>query len=176
MKTRKRSAWAVGLCALALAAGLAGCQTSKSGGKLTVGKVDTAELLHDDPDYKSLSIDYMKENTDLRSKFVDKMKGAGEDPMARRDVQKAYQGEQQKLDKKWMEKTQKFLESSHVNIRDTAQQIAQSKDIDIVIIDSQVYPTTEWGGVDITKDLSLALTQGGGARPAATASPAKKES
>jgi Skp family chaperone for outer membrane proteins len=177
MRTRTRSGWAVGLCAMALAAGLCGCQLSKSGSKLTVGKVDTAELLHDNPDYQNLSIEYMKENTDLKSKFVDKMKKAGDDQMARNEVQKAYQGEQQKLDKKWMDITQKFLESTHVNIRETAQQIAQSKEIDIVIIDSRVYPTTEWGGVDITKDLSLALTQSAGSpRPAASASPAKKES
>jgi hypothetical protein len=174
MRQILRPTFATGLCALALVLSLCGCQPSRPGNRLTVGKIDTAELLHDDPSYQTLSIDYMKENTDLRSKFVDKMKAAGDDPMARQGVQKAYQGEQQKLDKKWMDKTQKFLESTHTHIRDAAQEIAKSKDIDIVIIDSKVYPTTEWGGVDITKDLSLSLTQGT-AQPATSASPAKKE-
>lgn len=165
-----------GLCALGLAVTMAGCEPSKSSDRLTVGKVDTAELLHDDPDYQNLSIQYMKENTDLRAKFVDRMKGAGEDPTARDSVQKEYVQAQGAMDKKWMEKTQTYLESRHSSIRDMAQEVAEKKDIDIVIIDSpQAYPTTEWGGVDITKDLALAMSQGGG-KPASTASPAKKGS
>ena len=65
------------------------------------------------------------------------------------------------MDKKWMDRTQTYLESRHSSIRDIAQQVAEKKDIDIVIIDSpQAYPTTEWGGVDITKDLALALSRG----------------
>lgn len=163
----------VALCGLGLVGLLGGCQPSKSAQRLVVGKVDTAELLHDDPQYQSLSIEYMKENTDLRSKFVEKMRAAGEENAARQSVQKSYQDEQKKLDKKWMDKTQSFLESSHSTIRESAQKIAQSKEIDIVIVDSKVYPTTEWGGVDITKDLSLALTQSGG-QPATTASPTPK--
>lgn len=162
------------LCALGLAATLAGCQPSKPAGRLTVGKVDTAELLHDDPDYQNLSIEYMKENTDLRAKFVERMKGAGEDSGARDTVQKAYVKAQGDMDKKWMEKTQTYLESRHSSIRDMAQDVAEKKDIDIVIIDSpQAYPTVEWGGVDITKDLALAMSQGEG-KPAASASPGKK--
>lgn len=168
---------AITLCAVGLAAGLAGCQASnKPAGRLTVGKVDTAELLHDDPDYQNLSIEYMKENTDLRAKFVEKMKGVGEDPESRKGVQQQYVDAQGKMDKKWMDRTQTYLESRHSSIRDIAQQVAEKKDIDIVIIDSpQAYPTTEWGGVDITKDLALALSQGEG-KPAASSTPAKKGS
>lgn len=163
------------LCIASLALGLTGCEPSKDQSKIVVGKVDTAELLHDDPAYQSLSIDYLKENTDLRGKFLEKMKAVGEDPAARNNVQSNYQAAQQQLDGKWMAKTQDFLQSRHTSIRDTAQKVAESKNIDIVIIDSKAYPTTEWGGVDITKDLSLSLSQGG-EQPAATASPEKKES
>jgi Skp family chaperone for outer membrane proteins len=174
MKNLRKAKLAMAACALTLAAGLSGCQPAESANSLVVGKVDTAELLHDDPQYQSLSIEYMKENTDLRGKFVEKMRAAGEDQEAKGKVQGAYKGEQQKLDAKWMGKTQEFLESRHSSIRDTAQTVAEHKNIDIVIIDSQVYPTTEWGGVDITKDLALSLSQGGGA-PAASPSPGKKE-
>lgn len=162
-------------CVATLSLGLSGCEPSKDQSKIVVGKVDTAELLHDDPAYQALSIDYMKENTDLRGKFLEKMKAVGDDPTARNNVQSNYQGAQKQLDGKWMNKTQEFLQSRHASIRDTAQKVAETKDIDIVIIDSKAYPTTEWGGVDITKDLSLSLSQGG-EPPAATATPEKKES
>lgn len=168
------------LCVVSLAAGLSGCEPSKDQTKIVVGKVDTAELLHDDPAYQSLSIEYLKENTDLRSKFVEKMRAAGEDPTGRNSVQSSYQAAQKQLDGKWMNRTQEFLQSRHASIRDSAQKVAETKDIDIVIIDSKSYATTEWGGVDITKDLALSLSQGGDEQPAAdataTASPEKKES
>lgn len=176
MKALNRPGLAGALCALALLAGFSGCQPATSNSKLTIGKVDTAELLHDDPQYQSLSIEYMKENTDLRGKFMEKMRAAGEDQTAKRGVQEAYTGAQRTLDAKWMGKTQEFLESRHSSIRDTAEKVAQSKDIDMVIIDSEVYPTTEWGGVDITKDLALSLSQGGTVKPAASATPGKKGS
>lgn len=168
-----------GLCALALVTGtLTGCQnqTARSDRKLTVGKVDTGVLLRDDPEYQNLSIEYMKENTALRGKFMEQGKSLGQgNSEAKNELQKKYMGEQKALDDKWMNKTQGFLESRHSSIRDSAQKIAESKDIDMVIIDSREYPTTEWGGVDITPDLSLAMTQGGGAKPAPSGTPAKKD-
>lgn len=167
----KRRQLASALAALCLAANLVGCQPSR-GDKLTVGKVDTAELLQDDPDYQSLSIDYVKENTALRDKFVEQMQTTPGDS-GKKEVQKKYQEAQKGLDAKWMGKTQKFLESRHTEIRDVAKSIAEAKEIDIVIIDSKAYPTTEWGGVEITRDLQLALSQGGG-KPAATSSPGKQ--
>ena len=173
MKIRLRSASVV--CSLALALILVGCQPSKPRNQLMVGKVDTAVLLHDDPDYQSLSIEYLKENTDLRGKFVEKMRGAGDEPSARNKVQAEYGEEQKKLDVKWMTKTQDFLESRHTHIRDAAQKISEHKGIDIVIIDSKAYPTTEWGGVDITKDLSLSLSQED-PEASSSATPEKKES
>lgn len=168
----KKQQIASALVALLLSAGLVGCQPTKDG-MLTVGKVDTAELLQDDPAYKSLSLDYVKENTELRSKFEQQVKAAADDA-GKQNVQKLYQQSQKELDAKWMGRTQKFLESRHSAIRDIAKTIAESKDIDIVIIDSKVYPTTEWGGVEITRDLQLALTQGGD-KPAATSTPGKQE-
>jgi hypothetical protein len=169
------------LLGLACTAGLAfalaatGCKPGQGGdAKLNVGTVDTAVLLRDDPSYQTLSIDYMKENTDLRASFMDRGKGIPNgNGQQKRALQMEYIAAQKKLDAKWMEKTQKFLESRHGEIRDTAQKIAESKDIDMVIVNSKEYPTTEFGGVDITKDLSLALTQESGA-PAGTASPGKQ--
>ena len=166
MKRQRRIAWT--LAALCLSVALVGCQPTKND-KLTVGKIDTAELLQDDPDYQSLSIDYVKENTAMRDKFVEQMKGAPDDA-SKKGVQEKYQEAQKVLDTKWMGKTQQFLESRHTEIRDIAQTIAKSKDIDIVIIDSKAYPTTEWGGVELTRDLQLALSQSGD-KPAPTSTP-----
>ncbi len=165
----KRNRTASALAALCLTVSLVGCQPPK-GDKLTVGKVDTAELLQDDPDYQSLSIDYVKENTALRDKFIEQMKQAPNDD-GKKGVQGKYQEAQKTLDAKWMGKTQKFLETRHTEIRDLAKSVAEAKDIDIVIIDSKVYPTTEWGGVEITRDLQLSMSQG---KPAATSSPEKQ--
>ena len=44
------------------------------------------------------------------------------------------------------------------NIKITAADIAKRKKIDMVIIDSEMYPTVEWGGVDMTKDMALAIS------------------
>ena len=169
----KKQQIASALIALLLSAGLVGCQPAKNA-QLTVGKVDTAELLQDDPAYKALSLDYVKENTELRSKFETQVKAAADDA-GKQKVQLSYQQSQKELDAKWMGRTQKFLESRHSAIREIAKTIAEAKAIDIVIIDSKVYPTTEWGGVEITRDLQLALSQGGGDKPAATSTPGKQE-
>lgn len=165
--------------AIGTAALIIGCEPGEADRSLRVGKVDTAILLRDDPKYQNLSIEYMKENMALREKFLGKMKSAGESDSARQEVQKSYSEEQKKLDGKWMKKTQDFLDSTHTNIKDLAKKIAESKDIDIVIVDSKEYPTVEWGGVDITPDLALSKTQSPSSDPSTSQSPtpeAKKES
>ena len=56
---------------------LSGCEPQGSG-KIAVGKVDTAQLLQDDPDYQSMSVAYLREQTDLGKEYVDKMKAANQ--------------------------------------------------------------------------------------------------
>ncbi len=170
MKTTRILAQVLGL-GLLVGLTVIGCEPAKSSG-IVVGKVDTATLLQDDPDYQSLSIEYMRENTDMRKKYVDKIKAVS-DEQSKAKVQKEYEDMQRKLDGKWMERTQGYLQSRHSHIRDVAEKISKQKNIDIVIIDSRVYATVEYGGVDITKDMQLALSQEGGLK--ATPTPAKQE-
>lgn len=170
MKTRRILAQVLGL-GLLVGLTVIGCEPANNSG-LVVGKVDTAVLLQDDPDYQSLSIEYMRENTDMRKKYVDKMKAA-EGQQSKAKIQSEYEGMQKTLDVKWMGKTQGYLESRHSHIRDVAEKISKQKNIDIVVIDSRVYATVEYGGVDITKDMQLALSQEGGIK--ASPSPGKQE-
>ena len=166
-KTIKKAA------ALALLSGLlfVGCQPSGNS-TLTVGRVDTAELLKEDPDYQSMSIEYMKQQTDIRKSLVEKMRDAGEDREKIKALQEEYMKKQQDFEAEWQGKTDSFLEKRHEAIRSTAASIAKRKKIDLVLIDSQMYPTVEWGGVDMTKDMSLAMSSGSqAAAPESTATP-----
>jgi len=159
-----------GLVAVALGSLLlTGCQPAKT--KIAVGKVDTAELLKDDPDYQSLSIDYLKEQTDARKEIVKKLEAAQGNEAKMEALQKEWMEKQQSFNKKWETKTVDFLKSRHESIRDTAAKIAERKNIDMVIVDSAEYPTVEWGGVDMTKDMALALSENSSDKPASTATP-----
>ncbi len=147
--------------ALALVSGLlfTGCQSAK-GQKISVGKVDTAALLQDDPDYQSMSINYIKEQTDIRKAFVDRLRAAGDDKDKVAKLQEEYMKKQVEFDTKWRTDTEDFLKTRHDAIKATATEIAERKGIDMVVIDSRKYPTVEWGGVDMTKDMALAMSTG----------------
>ncbi len=148
---------------IALALGLAlftACEPAKQG-KINIGTIDTALLVQDDPRYQEMSVAYVKENTALKEEFFTKLKAAAEkkDEKKLASLRKDISARQKELDAKWLKKTQEFLTSRHEAIKGQAQEIAKRKNIDMVIIDSEQYPTVEWGGVDMTPDLKLALSQ-----------------
>ncbi|MFA5508667.1 MAG: hypothetical protein WC314_10765 [Vulcanimicrobiota bacterium] len=143
--------------------------------RIAVGKVDTAQLLQDDPDYQSMSVEYLREQTDLRKEFVDQMRAADNDEQKIKAIQEKYGKISEEFDKRWKQKTEDFLKTRHDSIEATAADIAKRKNIDIVLIDSKMYPTVEWGGVDMTKDMALAMSDGSQHQPEATASPAGDE-
>lgn len=148
----------------------AGCQPSGSK-EIVVGKVDTAALLQDDPDYQSMSIEYIKQQTEIRRALVEKMRDAGDNRDKVQSLQEEYVKKQQAFDDEWKGKTEQFMEKRHDAIRDTASTIAKRKKIDLVIIDSKMYPTVEYGGADMTQDMALAMSSGSQNAPAATPSP-----
>ena len=167
VKRYKMAVLAVSMgCSLALS----GCQPEGKG-KIAIGKVDTAVLLQDDPDYQSLSVDYLREQTDMKKKFVDKMKAAGDDEGKIKTLQQEYVKASEEFNGTWQQKTQNFLKTRHDSIQATAGNIAKQKKIDIVIIDSEMYPTVEWGGVDMTKDMALAMSDGSQATPQPSGTP-----
>jgi Skp family chaperone for outer membrane proteins len=153
---------------------LTGCEPQGSN-RIAVGKVDTAQLLQDDPDYQSMSVTYLREQTDVRKEFVDQMKAAGKDEAKIKALQEKYAGVSQEFDEKWKKKTEEFLNTRHDSIQATAAEIAKRKKIDIVLIDSAMYPTVEWGGVDMTKDMALAMSDGSQHKPKATGTPSGDE-
>lgn len=160
----------IGLGLLGLLA-FAGCQDAKAP-KIAVGKVDTAKLLEGDPDYQSMSVSYLREATDIRQEFVEKLKATDNERAKVEKLQSEFQVRQIKFDEAWRLKTEDFLSKRHDSIRGTAEAIAKRKNIDLVLIDSEMYPTVEWGGVDMTKDMSLAMSDGSQTEnPAATATP-----
>lgn len=170
----KRYSFAVLTAMLGLTLILSGCEPEGTG-KIAVGKVDTAQLLQDDPDYQSMSVEYLRDQTDMRKEYVDQMKAAGNDETKVKELQEKYQKLSQEFDLKWKAKTEEFLKTRHDSIQATASEIAKRKNIDIVIIDSAMYPTVEWGGVDMTKDMALAMSDGSQHQPKATGTPSGDE-
>lgn len=136
------------------------CEPPKQG-KINIGTVDTAVLVQDDPRYQEMSVLYVKENTALKEEFFTKLKAAAENKDKEKldALRKDISARQKELDAKWLKKTQEFLASRHEAIKGQAEEIAKRKNIDMVIIDSSEYPTVEWGGVDMTPDMKLALSQ-----------------
>ncbi len=141
-------------CCLAL---LAGCEPSR---KLRAARLDTAELLQSDPRYEAFSIEYLKQQTDIRQQLVEAVQKAGSESAKKQVVQK-FTDKQKKLNEEWSDKTNSFLADRHEQIRETAKKICEAKDIDIVVIDSKYYPTVEWGAIDITQDVQLQLVESG---------------
>ena len=171
MKRQRLACLALGLgCTLFLSA----CE-SQGDGRIAVGKVDTATLLQEDPDYQSMSVEYLRDQTDMRKEYVDQMKAVGEDAQKTKALQEKYAKASQEFDAKWKKKTEEFLKTRHDSIQAIAGDIAKRKKIDIVLIDSKMYPTVEWGGVDMTKDMALAMSDGSQHQPESTSTPTGDE-
>ena len=151
---------------------LTGCEPA-GGDKVSVGKVDTAMLLQDDPEYQSISIEYLKEQTDLRGKYI-KMVREAQTKEGREKVLIEQKKASIAFNEKWSKTTKGFLESRHNDIAKHAETIAKRKKIDMVIVDSREYATVEWGGVDMTKDVSLLMSQAG-SKPSSDKSPAAEK-
>lgn len=149
--------------ALVGAGTLAGCE--QPGSKLVVGTVDTAVIIQNDPEYSSQSIDYLREQAQVKQAFIEGIEGAGGDSAKKDAAKKKYQQDQKELDERWAGRTRDFLKARHDAITAAVEEISRAKNIDIVLLDSQFYPTVEWGAVDITQDVQLKMVdkpQGGG--------------
>lgn len=135
-----------------------GCEPAKTA-KISIGKIDTAVLVQDNPEYLELSKAYIDEQTKFRKGLFEKMKAVSKNKEKLKKIQAEGLKKQKEIDAKWSKKTADFLAAQHESIRERAKGIAERKNIDIVIIDSKEYPTVEWGGVDMTPDMKLSLSQ-----------------
>ncbi|MBI3930123.1 MAG: OmpH family outer membrane protein [Armatimonadetes bacterium] len=148
MNTR---AWAI--LAVVTALFSAGCQEER---ELVVGKVDTAIVFENDPQYSELAVQYLREQTEVKQKFLESLRTAETDAQ-KETAKKGYQDKQTELNGVWAKKTGEFLKTRHEKIQAAAKTIAEDKSIDVVLIDSKFYPTVEWGAVDITPDILLKM-------------------
>ncbi|MEW6278193.1 MAG: hypothetical protein AB1758_06195 [Candidatus Eremiobacterota bacterium] len=143
--------------ALCLLGGAAGCGKQKA---MTIGTVDTVALVQSDPDYQKMAVDYLKERASVQEKTQKLVRTAPQSEATRKTIENL----NKELDKKWFEKTQKFLDARFQGIQGAAEAICKEKDIDLVLVDTSNYPTVEYGAVNITQDVELKLQQGGGAK------------
>ena len=145
------------LLGLSLVACQPGPTGSSSPGKpqaLVAAKLDTLPILQNDPEYQELASQYTRENIELR-KTIDRLVKEGK--LADQQAPGEYLKRQEKLNSKWMKSTNDFVQTRHTKMRDAVAAICQEKGIDIVVIDSKVYPTVEYGAIDITQEIFTKL-------------------
>lgn len=145
------------LLGLALVACQPGAPGSSSAGKpqpLVAGKLDTLPILQNDPEYQALASQYTRDNIELR-KTIDKLVKDGK--LADQQAPGEYLKRQDELNKKWMKSTNEFVQTRHTKMREAVASICQEKGIDLVVIDSKVYPTVEYGAIDITQEIFTKL-------------------
>lgn len=141
-----------GMVAAGLLLGLlaGGCQ--REAPVLTTGSVDTTRILRFDDEYQTLAQEYFKERIVLAGRLTKAVEAEGGEirNQATYDKFKAAEAE---LYETWLGRTRKFTESRMVKISAAAESVARKKGLDIVVLDSQEFPTVEYGGVDITADV-----------------------
>lgn len=141
---------------LLLALGLLGCNqsaapaTPSSGGKLIIAKVDTLPILQRDPDYEKYSQEYMTANIKLNQELRKKLQ---DHAITEQEAMKT----QAKFNEKWMNSTNKFIQSNHTKMREVVGTLCKEKGIDMVLIDSKAYRTVAWGAFDITQDVLMKI-------------------
>lgn len=144
-----------------------GCQSGAAGGgangKFVAAQLDTLPLLQADPEYQKMSQSYVKENLALSKRLSEQVK-RGE--ITQEEAAPLYLKEQQKLNQKWMNATNNFIQTRHGKMRQVVKQMCEEKGIDIVLIHSKAYPTVAYGALDITQDVGMKIFGGpGGASP-----------
>ena len=163
MKKVTRIAAALGLALLLL-----GCEKGPSAGlmgsdkppKLVCGKVDTEVILKADPEYQNLSKEYLDEQIAVEARVQKELLKIGNDTAAQGELRNKVLQEQKKLQERWLKKTDEFLQSRHGKMREAVAQLCKEKNIDLVVIDTRLYPSVEYGALDITQDVLMRLGQG----------------
>jgi outer membrane murein-binding lipoprotein Lpp len=125
----------------------------RSSGTLVAGRVDTATILQSDPEYATLSKDYFTEQLTMKQDFVKAARAAGKNGNEQAKLREQFMTRQKALDQKWVGKTKDFLETRHTRLDDAVAAICKDKGIDLVVIDSKLYPSVEYGATDITQDV-----------------------
>lgn len=131
------------LLSAALGVTLWGCSGRTMPPPLQVGYVDTDAILSDSPAFQKMNQQFLLEK---RALIAREMKAG------RRDLEA-----EQVFEEKWRPKTMAFLDQFATQIQDAADEVRKDKHLDIVMADTSLFPTREWGGVDITNDVHLRM-------------------
>lgn len=142
-----RKAMAAGLVAAGLM--LAGCQQDAP---LVTGSVDTTRILRFDSEYQDLAQEYFNERIKLAgelNKAVEAQGGQIKDQATYDRFTKA----ERELSARWLKKTREFTASRMKRISAAAEVVSKQKGLGLVVLDSDEFPTIEYGAVDVTGDI-----------------------
>ncbi len=147
---------AVTLAAVSLL-GLVGC--GGPGPQMRVGFVNTARIVQENPKYLELNILLMQEREAVYSQIPQNVRDLSSDEKHRL---------QQKLAKEASERSGRFdnlvrdfMQKLQADIKESATQIADNKNLDVVIINTPYFPTIHYtSGEDITTDILLKMHGG----------------
>ena len=134
---------------------LAGCNSRK----LATGTVDSELLLRQDSQYQHFAQEYYNESQALSAQLIKETGGTIKDKATYEKYAKA----ESELNKKWLGKTREFTERKIAEVQASCKTVSASKNIDIVLLSTDAFPTVEYGAVDITQDILADLAGGGAA-------------
>lgn len=143
------------LLVLALLSGglAAGCGTVRKRA-LSVGVIDTSRIVSELPEYRDLNIDWLQE----RSDFFDQLP---RDPRTLTPKQwEAIQKQAQERSARFDKLVRAFVEKAFDRISAATAEVAQAKDIDLVVINTPYYPSVRhYVGENLTTDILLKLRE-----------------
>ena len=151
-KTRQFiAALALGGICLALVGGLSGCVGQRG---IKVGVVDTDRIVRENNKYMELNVMLAQEREAVIMQVPENFASLSESQKqeVRKKIGKDANERSDKFNKAYME----FLNKLTDDIRDSAKDVAQNRDIDLVIVDSPSNPTVLYNaGENITTDILL---------------------
>lgn len=128
---------------------LAGCDSRK----LATGTIDSELLLRQDSQYQHIAQQYYNERQALSVQLLKETGGTIKDQA----TYEKYAKLENDLNEKWLSKTREFTECKIAEVQSSCKSVCASKNIDIVLINSDSFPTVEYGAVDITGDILAAM-------------------
>lgn len=144
MRTR---AMAAGLVAAGLM--LAGCQQDAP---LVTGSVDTTKILRFDSEYQDLAQQYFNERIKLAGELQKAVGSTGGEIRDQATYDRFVKLERE-LGDKWLKRTRDFTKTRLEKVQAAAEAVSKEKGLDLVVLDSDEFPTVEYGAVDITGDI-----------------------
>lgn len=151
------------ILAAASVVGLVGC--SGSGPQMKVGFVNTARIVQENPKYLELNVLLVQEREAVRAQIPQNVRelSTGE----KQQLQQRLAKEASERSSRFDNLVRDFMQKLQADIKESATEVAQAKNLDVVIINTPYFPTIHYtSGEDITTDIMLKMNAapGGAAR------------